>query len=220
MPQLKDNRNRSSQAIFILKVIIIFDILMVVFDFLEYDLFLRISRNEEVGLLAIRRNEVRQLLTSIFYTTVSFCSGIAFIGWFYRAYSNISRSGNFKTSFNPSWAAWSFIIPVVNFYSPYRITLEIWNKYDLMIRGAGGDPVNRNKNPITLWWFFWILTVLMSISYLVLLILPSTKDKNLQLSVFSILSEIMDIPAAMCAIIMIRMIHHREKELMKILVKE
>jgi hypothetical protein len=210
---LKNNSPRAAQAILVLKVIILFDVLMIAFDVLDCEVMFRLAKNEPLSSLVVRRNELRQLLISIFYTIVSFCSGLAFLGWFHRAYSNISRIGIHKTKWNPAWAIISFIIPVVNLYRPYQIIREIRDKNRSSIVELGGNIPSEKAALLPWWWTLWLISILSSLIYLLLLLFPLTKEYRFGLSVLSVFSDFTDIPAAILAIAVINHIHNFEKKL-------
>ncbi len=217
MAKLKNNEFRASQAILILRIIILFDIIMVAFDIAELNLVLRMMEGLPVGSHAERHNEIRQLLMSLFYTIVSFCSGLAFLGWFHRAYSNLNRFGPEKTRLRPYWTVWSFVLPGVNLYLPYVLAKETLVKYRSAIIRTGGSPKSGNPNLLLIsWWTFWLLSILSSILYLLLLKLPLTRDHRLTLSLLSIFSDLIDIPAALLAIRLINLIRATENELLRL----
>ncbi len=214
MPLIKNNEFRAGQAIMILRIIIVFDIVMVMFDLLELNLILRLLRSETVGLHAERHNEIRQLLISIFYTIVSFCSGLAFWGWLHRSYSNINRLGLEKTRYKPLWTVLSFLIPFVNAFLPYFIVKETYHKTVTSLEQvAPGSGTNLKSPALATWWIFWLLSILSSLVYLLMLKLPLTRDHRLTLTCISIFSDIIDIPAALYAIAAVKRINEIEKQL-------
>ncbi len=214
MPSIKNNEFRAGQAIMILRIIILFDLVMIVFDGMELNMIIRLLRSEPVGLHAERHNELRQLLISIFYTIVSFCSGLAFWGWLYRSYSNINRLGLEKTKFKSAWTVLSFLIPLVNVYLPYSIVKETCDKNLSSLGQIDQDSLPNLKNPpLAAWWTFWLISIFSSLVYLLLLKLPLTRDNRLTLAYLSIFSDTVDIPAAIFAITMVKRINSIEKEL-------
>jgi hypothetical protein len=217
MPSLKNNEFRASQIIMILRIIIIFDLLMIVFDLLELNMILKMIRGVPLSQNAEKQNNIRQLMLSIFYTIVSFCSGLAFLGWLYRSYSNINRLGFEKTRYAPSWTIYSFLIPVVNIYLPYIIMRETYCKNKSALARAGENPENAGEDNLFFWWWtFWLLSIGTSLAYLLLLKLPMTKDNRITLILVSIISDIVDIPAAFLAIKVISRISRIEKHLFRI----
>jgi hypothetical protein len=212
MNELKNNTSRAKQVVMILKVILLFDLLMILFDIMEFNLLTRISRHEDVGDLELHRNAFRQAFASISYTLVSLSSGIAFLGWFYRAYRNISLTHMVTTNLKPIWAVWSFIIPAINLYLPCAIMREIREKY-LWILADGKDKAHdRKEYLLILWWSFWLISILSSMVYLALLVFPPGERNRIGLSLLSILSDFTDIPAALFAILIIGQVSKLEHE--------
>ena len=216
MPSLKNNDFRASQAILILRVIIIFDVLMIAFDLMEMNMILKMVKNVPVAQNAERQNDIRQLMLSVFYTIVSFCSGLAFLGWFHRSYSNINRLGFERTRYAPAWTIWSFIIPVINLYLPYAIVRETYKKTRASLQHAGGvAPPVQSLSLFFSWWAFWLVSIGTSLVYLILLKLPLTKDNRIMLMTVAIISDIIDIPAAFLATKVIMAVNRVEKGLFR-----
>lgn len=214
MPSIKNNDFRASQAIMILRVIIIFDVLMIAFDVMELNMIMKMVRGVPMAQNAERQNDIRQLMLSIFYMIVSFCSGVAFLGWLHRSYSNINRLGFEKTRYAPVWTILSFILPVVNFYLPFSIVRETYMKSGSSLEQSGGTIQRSIKTSVfSWWWIFWLISIGSSLVYLLLLKLPMTKDNRIMLMTVAIFSDIIDIPAAVFAIKVIAAINKVEKNL-------
>ena len=217
MPSLKNNDFRASQAIMILKIIIIFDVLMIVFDLMEFNMIMKMVRGIPLARNAEKQNDIRQLLLSVFYTIVSFCSGLAFLGWLHRSYSNINRLGFEKTRYAPVWTIMSFLIPFVNIYLPYSIVRETYMKSRSSLQHDRKGTQQNNALPVLSWWWIsWLISIGSSLAYLVLLKLPMTKDNRIMLMTVSIFSDLVDIPAAIFAIKVIAVINRVEKGLFSI----
>ena len=217
MPSLKNNDFRASQAVMILRVIIIFDVLMILFDGMELNMIMKMIRGIPLTQNAEKQNDVRQLMLSVFYTIVSFCSGLAFLGWLHRSYSNINRQGFQKTHYLPLWTILSFLIPIVNLYLPFLIIRETFTKTRSALSHAGDRTVQDNTGLLfILWWCFWLVSIGSSLIYLLMLRLPLTRDNRIMLISVSLLSDIIDIPAAVYAIKVISVINGIERKLFRI----
>jgi len=85
---------------------------------------------------------------------------IALMIWMYRAAQMGKRLG-MPTTLDPVWAIVGWLVPIVNFWFPYKVivgTLPI------------GDPVRRNA---LRWWVLYIVgTVFFAVTGLVLAFLP------------------------------------------------
>jgi hypothetical protein len=203
METIKNNSHRAEQVILILKIIIIFDILMILFDGMELNLLFRLKNGLVQNVNALKQNNFRQWMISIFYTTVSLSSGIAFLMWFYRVYENIEQSG-IRTDRSKIWAIWGFIIPVVNFYMPYLIMKEINVKMSERIFSTTGKIRDPQTRWITLWWILWLCSIGTSLFYFILLMKERNIYSGIRVSALSIFFDLIDIPAALITIIVIQ----------------
>ena len=70
--------------------------------------------------------------------------------WTSRMYGNISEIFGEHTERTATLAAWSYVIPFVGYYMPYKIVSEARDK-------LGAD----DEGDVTLWWFFWILHLIL-----------------------------------------------------------
>lgn len=83
--------------------------------------------------------------------------------WFYRAYSNIGASSRLRLNHTPRFYVASFFIPFVNLYTPYKITLELWDKALQNFKSLENvrnlpKKTLHDPPPIGLWWACWLAT--------------------------------------------------------------
>lgn len=74
-------------------------------------------------------------------------SGIVFLKWVYRTNRNLGLFASTKPDYSPSWAAWSFLIPLVNIFTPPKIMQEL---YTISSGGARSSIVGN-------WWWLVII---------------------------------------------------------------
>ena len=74
-------------------------------------------------------------------------SGIVFLKWVYRTNRNLGLFASTKPENSPSWAAWSFLIPLVNIFTPPKIMQEL---YTISSGGARSSIVGG-------WWSLVII---------------------------------------------------------------
>lgn len=55
-------------------------------------------------------------------------SGIFFITWFHRAYTNVAQWSPNGTEYPTKWAVIGWLIPILHAVRPYQIAKEIWTK--------------------------------------------------------------------------------------------
>ena len=73
---------------------------------------------------------------------------IAVIAWVHRAWQNLWAMKLPGLTFTPSWAAWSFVVPVANLFVPFVAMRELYN------RSVGEDEYQSRTSAadVTSWW--------------------------------------------------------------------
>jgi hypothetical protein len=101
----------------------------------------------------IEKNKIQYWVTVIAYLTYL----ILFLTWFYRAYKNVHIKESEVAPFKPGIVPFSYIIPILNFYGPYKIMRFIWwgNAFSIA-------ELNRGYKTINAWWLLTILSFIMS----------------------------------------------------------
>jgi uncharacterized protein DUF4328 len=84
-------------------------------------------------------------------------SGVCFIAWFHRAYSNLLSLGATSTRPGTGWAIGAWFVPILNLWRPKQIANDIWR---------GTDPRHPRQQPswrepvsplLWLWWGAFLL---------------------------------------------------------------
>ncbi|MEA2206843.1 MAG: hypothetical protein QOE77_3619 [Blastocatellia bacterium] len=135
---------------------------------------------------------------------------VVFLMWLYRAYENLPAFGHWRSSikFSSGWAVGSFFVPFVSLVVPYQAVKELWRKSEpanALTFGESGPP-----SFFPLWWGFWIVSNIVSqISFRMTLEQKAPADIT---NVVAIASDLLDIPAALLAIAVVRSIDRRQTE--------
>jgi hypothetical protein len=93
---------------------------------------------------------------SLFLTIMTFVTFIIFVSWSYRAYKNLHINSDY-VSYNPSWAIWGYIVPVLNFVRPQQVMTDLVKRNTKLIQSI--EPEYNKKYPliwISVWWLFYI----------------------------------------------------------------
>lgn len=73
--------------------------------------------------------------------------GICFLGWFFLSYKKAQRHSNQSFSYKPILALFSFIIPILNLFAPYKIMHEIW-----AAENRNPSQEEKGRKLINMWW--------------------------------------------------------------------
>lgn len=130
-------------------------------------------------------------------------SAILFLNWFRRAYGNLHRL-DVPLRYSETMAVWSFVIPIISVYRPYRIAKEIL----IETRNKVSEYLQQPTSPIDItiigvWWALFLVKNTLgqivnktSIEY-------ATIERLVRYIWIYIASEIVDIAAAVVTILMI-----------------
>ena len=82
--------------------------------------------------------------------------GVAFLVWFWRAYSNLTALGKHRKR-RAGWAIGGWLVPFANLVIPYWIAAEIWRESRLETATdlLGNEP---NMEPVISWWALFLIT--------------------------------------------------------------
>ncbi len=90
-----------------------------------------------------------QLFAGIFLVAL-LVSGIIFLAWFHRAYSNLVQRGVAKHA--AGWAIGAWFVPFLNFWRPAKMTQELLD-----------DGRGEGTNPSGFMWAWWVLFMVGSV---------------------------------------------------------
>lgn len=80
-------------------------------------------------------------------------AGVAFMGWLYRARSNVAAFGVMGLTYDKGWAIGGWLIPFANFVIPGRIVAQVYRASDPVQRpGQLGAFGGRSAAPVWCWW--------------------------------------------------------------------
>ncbi|WP_346138412.1 DUF4328 domain-containing protein [Streptomyces coeruleofuscus] len=73
-----------------------------------------------------------------------------FVAWFFRTRRNTGLLAPDRFRKGPGWAIGGWLIPLANFWLPYRIAVDMWGAATPL--PAGGEPYRTSIWPVNLWW--------------------------------------------------------------------
>ena len=136
---------------------------------------------------------------------------IAFVAWFWRAYSNLSALGRSRRR-GTGWAIGSWFIPIGGLFIPYGIGAEIWTQ-SRPEPGLVTDRRDPNMEPVISWW---ALFVMMSLVNQVGLLIGGDEQDPGELAAFvgvDLVASLVTIAAAVAAARYVRLVTARQEDL-------
>jgi hypothetical protein len=162
--------------------------------------------------------EERYLAAAGMLSFVNVVLTVAFIVWFWRAYSNLIPLGRLRSR-KAGWAIGSWFVPLGNMFIPYRIGAEIWTQS----RPEPGPMPSRDPDmePVISWWaLFLIMAVVNQIA--VFRSMDITEDpfeiaaETAAVVGLELISSGVAIAAAVAALRFVRMSTKRQEKLTRI----
>lgn len=140
-----------------MKILYIPNILLLICDFIIIVVLLKTNNKNLDDLFWSVWFSIFLLFSFTLFVVVLSIWWILFIQWFYRAYKNL-QIGNIKQQHRPSMAIWWFIIPVINFWYPFRIMQELVGKMSQYV----GIKSSSLENITSYWWAFFVSGIILS----------------------------------------------------------
>jgi len=139
---------------------------------------------------AATASDLRQQIIGIVQVVLFLVTSIVVLMWIYRANNNAHALGADSMRFTPGWAVGWYVIPIFNLWKPYQAMTEIWK--------VSADPRHWQDQPrpslLPWWWFLWITSNVLG--QVILRVSPAAKelDELMNVSLFSIADDAIDIP--------------------------
>lgn len=157
MEELKPNEQRSKNAIILIWIVLVMDVISIISSCLQYDLLKTASNGGEISQEFAASNDLREQVIAIIYIIVSILSAITFIQWFRRAYYNLHLKVN-NLSHTEGWAAGSWFVPIINLFRPYQIMKELFQETNLFLKRNDIYTYEHfSVSSLGLWWTLWII---------------------------------------------------------------
>ncbi len=196
-------------------LVIIMDVVAVFSGIAEVRLITRVINGEFVTLEELESNDDRQALVGALQLAVLVVTAILFLVWIYRSHRNLTALGASGLKYSPKWAVGGWFIPIMNLWRPYQVTAEI-------AKASGpesSDPEGQawqtaSVSPLLkFWWALWIIGgVIGSILLRFAFQEPEDFEALRTRSVTFVVSDGIDIFAAILAILVVWYITNRQEE--------
>ncbi len=165
---LKPNEKRSKIAIVLIWICLIVYLFSFFSSFLQYRLLTQISFGVQIAEDILEQNDTREQVIMLVTFIVNIISAVTFIQWFRRAYFNLHILVP-NLTFTEGWAAGSWFVPMISFFRPYQIMVELYNK---TIEKLEERKLIENQDFdisfLKLWWALWILVFVIDLKRFVI----------------------------------------------------
>jgi hypothetical protein len=204
MENLKPNQQRANNAIILIWIVLVFELISLISGCFQYDLLQTAANGGEISTEAATANDTREQLVGIMYLIAYVFSAITFILWFRRAYFNLHQKVTYLAH-SESWAAGSWFIPIVCLYRPYQIMKELYQETKkLFIRKGININSNFTTSYLGWWWTLWIINGLIGQFVFRYSLKAESIDELIVSTVASIMANLVGIPLALITVKVIK----------------
>ena len=204
---------RARWAVFALVAVIVSDVLAIGSDWLEIRLMDRVLDGENVPVSDLDSNDDRQTIVSLVIGVAFVAAIVFFIRWFHAAYKNLPALGQPNLRFKPGWAIGASFVPFLNLWRPKQIANDIWRGSETAAPAYNnGDAWKTAALPVflTAWWAVWIAATYLGNIAARAWFGNDTPEDLRTADILDILSLLLDIGAAILAIVVVRRLTERQ----------
>ena len=200
---VRPNGERARIAVILLCVVIVVELVVLVSDYLQYNLLNEILLGD-FAMEEAESSDRRQQIVGIISIVVFVASGVTFINWFRRAYYNLHVKFS-HLGFQEQHALWSWFIPILSLFRPYRIMKEIYYRTELHLsKNAAYGASGLTHSVVGWWWTLWIVNNLVGQFVFRTAMSAETSEEFINNTIASMVSSLIGIASALLAIQMIR----------------
>ncbi|MDI3421742.1 DUF4328 domain-containing protein, partial [Streptomyces luteolus] len=190
----------------LLAVVIVTDALAVWAGYRSIDV---VNRLDTPGSGAVTEREVNSVdlwyaLAGIAQTVALIATAVVFLVWFYRVRVNAEVFAPEYHEKKRGWTIGGWFCPVVNLWFPRRIALDIWK--------ASSDGNRRGAALLNWWWALWVTTLLIGWTASRQYARAETTDEVQNALGSVLLTDVLDIVAAILAILFVRRLTRMQYE--------
>jgi hypothetical protein len=156
-------------------------------------------------------NDLRQGVIAWIRVAAFLLTVVLFCVWVNRASKNAHALGAPGMRFTPGWSVGYFFIPIVNLFRPYQAIAEIYRASD-----PGRDPAAWQNAPaalIGIWWAVWLISNFASNIATRIMLTADTVEELHAAAIGASGTDLIEIPAAIFALVVVRSIHTRQEAL-------
>lgn len=212
--EFKDNSKRANILITVFWVLTGLTLIGILTGYSELQMLKRAQIGEYISEEEANTSDMIQGIIGILQFGLYIASVVVFLNWFRRSYGNLHRLQIRYLRHNESMSVWAWFIPIVSFYRPIQIMIEIWNKIQYQIKKS--DPsyiIKKGGFIIGLWWTLYILSNFIGRYVLKTAFKQDTIEQLIESSEAIIISDIMQIPEAFLVILIVTKISRMESRL-------
>ena len=210
----ESGHSRAKWVSIFLTLIVVLDIVAIVSDYMEIQLINRALIGETVTMVEATANDSRQAAIGGIYTILFVITTILFCMWIHRVHRNLPSLGVSGLKYSPGWAVGYFFVPILSIFRPFQVTTEIWKASDPITEI--NDSLAWKSTPtsplIASWWVLFLVSAFVGNILFRVSLQAETLGELLAAGWLTFIMDVVDIPAAILAVLLIRNIDLRQQQ--------
>jgi hypothetical protein len=200
MESLRPNEQRAKNAITLIWIVLVLDLISLISGYFQYDLLQTVSNGGEISTETATANDTREQIIGIIYLIAYIISAVTFIQWFRRAYFNLHLKINYLNH-TEGWAAGSWFVPIISLYRPYQIMKELYHETkELLTKKGIAFNQSFSTGALGWWWTIWIISNIIGQFVFRYSLKAETIDELTVSTIASMISNIVGVPLALITI--------------------
>lgn len=214
--KLKPNQTRANNAILLLWIALAVTTVMLFMECYNLLFLNDIANGRNLDMRQFYLVELISIVVTIVYGIVMILCAVFFIMWFRRAYYNLHQFRS-NLSYSEGWAAGAWFVPIMNWFAPFKIMNDLYRNTSGILLEKEDVEVDRKSHRIkNFWWALWISSsIIGNLGYQVER-KAETIDALTVSAYMDILSSILSIGAAYCAVQVTKKYAEMEKRLVEL----
>lgn len=177
---------------------------------LEIQLLSEAKAGVEISEERAALNDARQGLIGLAHIGLFPSTAVLFGMWIHRANRNARALTTEPMQFSPGWSVGWYFVPIMNLFKPYQAMKEIWE-----VSGRWRRPDSQgggSSSPLPWWWAAWVLSGVVGQAAFRASLRAESLDELLVSSWITLGGDILDVPLALLALLVVRGVHARQEE--------
>lgn len=206
-------RGRSQVTVALLVVCALVSLISIMYELELRGLIADILAGRPVSYTALETADDRTSLVAVLSIGALVGTGIAFIAWFHRAYTNIERLGASGLRASRGWSIGAWFVPILNLIRPKQLMDDTWRASDPALPANVGSAWQQRPVPGLLhaWWALFLISGVLGHITGGMIAGAETPDARLAASMWSLLSDGALLVGAVLAILVVRAVTERQE---------
>ena len=223
IPPFVSGHSRAQWVIFFLMAGIMLGVIALTSTYCQIALLSKVMAGQAITQAEAVANDTRQQIIGLLQVAIFLGTAIFFLMWIYRAHRNLRALGARDLKYSPGWAVGGFLVPFLNLVRPFQVVKEIWKGSEPETMPMRLDPSYQStkRSAIVGWWWASVLlsTFVGNVVARMAFRAGETLSALLSMSWAMLVSDVLDIPAGVLAILIVKKIDAMQENKRKLLTR-